>query len=128
MCLTFTLLASIIFWIFVAIDGTGLNNISTKNYYVWQKTWRDAYNSRDFGGLVTNDFTVLLNQIPFKWKGLSNEYEMMFIGGLFGLDFDDAYQYVAAELEKAEIVSFDKDFDQTEKGRLTPIQVLKLKS
>ena len=34
MCLTFTLLASIIFWIFVAIDGTGLNNISTKNYYV----------------------------------------------------------------------------------------------
>lgn len=46
----------------------------------------------------------------------------------FGLDFDDAYQYVAAELEKAEIVSFDKDFDKTEQGRLTPIQVLKLKS
>ena len=46
----------------------------------------------------------------------------------FGLDFDDAYQYVAAELEKAEIVSFDKDFDKTEQGRMTPIQVLKLKS
>jgi predicted nucleic acid-binding protein len=30
---------------------------------------------------------------------------------LFRLDFDDAYQYVAAELEKANIVSFEQDFD-----------------
>jgi uncharacterized protein len=44
----------------------------------------------------------------------------------FNLDFDDAYQYIAAELEKATIVSFDKDFNRTEKGCLTPIQVLKL--
>lgn len=67
---------------------------NTKNYYVWQKTWRDAYNSRDFGGLVTNDFTVQLNQIPFKWKSLSNEYEMVFIGGLLGLDFDDVHKSI----------------------------------
>ncbi|MEI6065655.1 MAG: PIN domain-containing protein [Pseudanabaena sp. ELA748] len=46
----------------------------------------------------------------------------------FGLDFDDAYQYVAAEIEKATIVSFDKDFDKTEQGRLTPMQVLKLRN
>ncbi len=45
----------------------------------------------------------------------------------FHLDFDDAYQYVAAEIEKATIVSFDKDFDKTEQKRLTPMQVLKLK-
>jgi uncharacterized protein len=44
----------------------------------------------------------------------------------FGLDFDDAYQYIAAEIEKATIVSFDKDFDKTDRGRLTPMQVLKL--
>lgn len=42
----------------------------------------------------------------------------------FNLDFDDAYQYVSAEIEKAVIVSFDKDFDKTEQGRLTPAQVL----
>ena len=30
----------------------------------------------------------------------------------FNLDFDDAYQYVAAEIEKAVIVSFDKDLDK----------------
>jgi uncharacterized protein len=46
----------------------------------------------------------------------------------FNLDFDDAYQYVSAEIEKAIIVSFDKDFDKTEQGRLSPTQVLKLKS
>jgi predicted nucleic acid-binding protein len=45
----------------------------------------------------------------------------------FNLDFDDAYQYVAAEIEKAVIVSFDKDFDKTEQGRLTPMQVIQLK-
>lgn len=44
----------------------------------------------------------------------------------FRLDFDDAYQYVAAEIQGATIVSFDKDFDKTEQGRLTPMQVLRL--
>jgi predicted nucleic acid-binding protein len=47
---------------------------------------------------------------------------------LFRLDFDDAYQYVAAELEKATIVSFDQDFDRTEQRRLTPMQVLKIRN
>jgi uncharacterized protein len=42
----------------------------------------------------------------------------------FQLDFDDAYQYVIAERENAIIVSFDKDFDATPKGRQTPSQVL----
>lgn len=46
----------------------------------------------------------------------------------FNLDFDDAYQYVAAEIEKAKIVSFDKDFDKTDQGRLTPMQVIQLKT
>ena len=45
----------------------------------------------------------------------------------FNLDFDDAYQYVAAEIEKVVIVSFDKDFDKTDQGRLTPMQVIQLK-
>jgi uncharacterized protein len=43
----------------------------------------------------------------------------------FTLDFDDAYQYVAAEREQVTIVSFDKDFDQTSRGRQTPQQILK---
>lgn len=42
----------------------------------------------------------------------------------FSLDFDDAYQYVAAEYEHIDIVSFDTHFDQTDRGRKTPSQVL----
>ncbi|HXE54924.1 MAG TPA: PIN domain-containing protein [Tepidisphaeraceae bacterium] len=40
------------------------------------------------------------------------------------LDFDDAYQYVAAEQNKLSIVSFDADFDHTPRGRLTPAAAL----
>ena len=39
---------------------------------------------------------------------------------LFGLDFDDAYQYFVAELYDLTIVSFDSDFDKTPRGRDFP--------
>ncbi|TEU16271.1 MAG: PIN domain-containing protein [Anaerolineales bacterium] len=42
----------------------------------------------------------------------------------FNLDFDDAYQYVAAEKYNLALVSFDSDFDHTERGRKTPAEVL----
>lgn len=38
----------------------------------------------------------------------------------FSLDFDDSFQYFAAEQFDFTIVSFDSDFDNTEKGRTTP--------
>ncbi len=40
------------------------------------------------------------------------------------LDFDDAYQYVAAEKHGLTLVSFDAHFDKTERGRKTPAEVL----
>ena len=43
----------------------------------------------------------------------------------FNLDFDDAYQYVAAEKYNLTLVSFDSDFDRTERGRETPMEALK---
>ncbi len=42
----------------------------------------------------------------------------------FGLDFDDAYQYVVAEKYDLTIVSFDAHFDRTARGRKTPGQLL----
>jgi len=42
----------------------------------------------------------------------------------FNLDFDDAYQYAVAEKYDLTIVSFDVDFDRTERGRKTPGEVL----
>jgi predicted nucleic acid-binding protein len=42
----------------------------------------------------------------------------------FKLDFDDAYQYVAAERHNLTLVSFDADFDRTDRGRKTPADIL----
>jgi len=42
----------------------------------------------------------------------------------FKLDFDDAYQYVAAEKYNLTLVSFDGDFDRTERGKKTPAEIL----
>lgn len=40
----------------------------------------------------------------------------------FQIDFDDAYQYIAAEKYEYTLVSFDPDFDGTPRGRKTPVQ------
>lgn len=42
----------------------------------------------------------------------------------FRLDFDDAYQYVTAKKYGLTLVSFDKDFDRTDRGRKTPGELL----
>jgi predicted nucleic acid-binding protein len=42
----------------------------------------------------------------------------------FQLDFDDAYQYAVAERYNLTLVSLDSDFDNTERGRKTPAEVL----
>jgi predicted nucleic acid-binding protein len=41
----------------------------------------------------------------------------------FSLDFDDAYQYAVALKYNLTIVSFDKDFDRTEKGKKIPSDI-----
>ncbi len=42
----------------------------------------------------------------------------------FSLDFDDAYQYTAAITHEAILVSFDTDFQRTDKGYKTPLEIL----
>jgi len=42
----------------------------------------------------------------------------------FNLDFDDAYQYVAAEQNDLTIVSFDSDLDVTTRSKKTPAEIL----
>ncbi len=44
----------------------------------------------------------------------------------YSLDFDDAYQYLTAEHFLLTLVSFDKDFDHTPRGRQTPQAILQL--
>lgn len=43
----------------------------------------------------------------------------------YNLDFDDAYQYLAASKLQYTLISFDTDFDHTDRGRKTPEMILK---
>lgn len=43
----------------------------------------------------------------------------------FNLDFDDGYQYLSALKYGYTIISFDKDFDRTERKRKMPAEILK---
>jgi predicted nucleic acid-binding protein len=68
--------------------------------------------------IIINGLTVLsLN--PDDLKSLDK------IAKRFKLDFDDAYQYYAAQKYDLEIVSFDKDFDKTVRKRKEPGEILK---
>lgn len=42
------------------------------------------------------------------------------VAAKYDLDFDDSYQYMAAQKYNLTLVSFDSDFDRTERGRRTP--------
>jgi len=56
---------------------------------------------------------------------LDDMSEVVRISRQFALDFDDAYQYAAAGRYGLTIVSFDSDFDHTERGRKTPAEALR---
>jgi predicted nucleic acid-binding protein len=64
------------------------------------------------------DGAVLLVRLdPEDTQGLLKAIEQ------FKLDFDDAYQYTVAEKHNMTLVSFDKDFDRTTRGRKTPAEI-----
>ena len=49
--------------------------------------------------------------------------ELDTISRKYKLDFDDAYQYLIAEKNNLQIISFDKHFDITEKKRKEPADI-----
>ena len=73
---------------------------------------------REFLTFVSEDIIAsgihVLSLVPDDFSKITDA------AGRFHLDFDDAYQYAVAEQYGLSIVSFDKDFDRTEKGRVVP--------
>lgn len=64
---------------------------------------------------------IPLNVITLDWRRLA---QIAATAAAHRLDFDDAYQSLAAELFDLQVVSFDADFDRTPRGRKTPAQIL----
>ncbi len=65
-------------------------------------------------------FKAGIQVLGLKSEDMSNVIEA---SQRYRLDFDDAYQYAVAEKYNLTIVSFDHDFDQTERGRVDPDEI-----
>jgi predicted nucleic acid-binding protein len=55
----------------------------------------------------------------------SDHLEIIEAMGNYNLDFDDAYQYVAARKMNLTLISFDSDFNRTPEKSVLPGQILK---
>lgn len=66
-------------------------------------------------------FNAGLKMISLTAKDMESIINTSYKGNL---DFDDAYQYAIAQKYDLEIISFDSDFDRTEKGRKIPAQII----
>ena len=51
--------------------------------------------------------------------------ELVEVTAKYRLDFDDAYQYVAATRHHLTLISLDSDFDRTDNGRQTPAEIVR---
>lgn len=55
--------------------------------------------------------------------GIGDMERLVSISQDFNFDFDDAYQHATAEKYELTIVSFNSDFDRTERGRKAPGEI-----
>ena len=75
-----------------------------------------------FSGFILD--TLESNGVSSVRLTLDDLRDLLEVQQRFRLDFDDAYQYVAAEKCGYMLVSFDSDFDRTDRRRMTPNQAI----
>ncbi|MFA4823904.1 MAG: PIN domain-containing protein [Methanoregula sp.] len=93
-------------------------NISDFSLHTIGVIYLREHKSREFLTFVDED--IIASGIRILRVTTDNFSKITRAADRFHLDFDDAYQYAAAEQYRFSIVSFDKDFDRTEKGRVEP--------
>ena len=70
------------------------------------------------------DDLLVMGGIRLVRLGVGDMQDIVYVARKFNLDFDDAYQYATAEKYNLILVSFDSDFNRTERGRKTPAEVI----
>lgn len=91
----------------LALHSIGIILFNLKKYELFDQFIEDMIkNGMNIISLSTNELTEL--------------YE---IASSFNLDFDDAYQYLAAKRRDLQLISFDKDFDKTDINRKEPHEI-----
>ena len=107
-----------------------LDNINLSECYITDLALH-SIGIRLFREEKRHDFSLLLKDVII--DGLRVVYlspndlkNMEMIAIKYSLDFDEAYQYLAAKLKNLQIVSFDKHFDRTEIGRKEPGEIIRV--
>ena len=75
-------------------------------------------NKHNYFEIIIDD--IIANNTEILSIDINSLKDLIPISIKYNLDYDDAYQYLIAEKYDLKIVSFDKDFDRTEKGRIEP--------
>lgn len=92
-----------------SLHSIGLLLFRRKQHDTFHKFLRD----------ITSGLGITLTSIP-----LGEMDAVVDVSKRFNLDFDDAYQYATAEKNNLALVSFDRDFDRTPRGRKSPGEIL----
>ncbi len=77
--------------------------------------------------MVLQDFIedVLINaRIQILRLEIRDFQRLIEIRNQYSLDFDDSYQYTVAEKYQLTLISYDRDFDSTDRGRASPGEVV----
>jgi hypothetical protein len=66
------------------------------NSAVWEEdSWRAWKESSRCSTIVTSDFMYHMNQVPFVWKIYNTDVDMLFVGGMVGVAYDENDKSVA---------------------------------
>ena len=92
-----------------SLHSIGLLLLRRKQHDIFQSFLRDLTVNATvtLASLSTSDMPVVID-----------------VARRYHLDFDDAYQYSVAKKFGLTLISFDSDFDRTDRGRKTPAEVL----
>jgi predicted nucleic acid-binding protein len=93
----------------LSLHSIGLLLLRRKLYATFQQFVKDMLFDAD---------VTLINLLPTDMTSVTDAAQR------FNLDFDDAYQYAVAAKSGLTLVSFDGDFDRTDRGRKTPAEIL----
>ena len=103
----------------LAITDFALHSIGLSFQGRWNRPERYKEFLRD---MIEETATVILRLSPAQLKEVIDAAET------YGLDFDDAYQYMAAQTHGYRLVSFDRDFTRTPEGAEHPDAVIAVKT
>jgi hypothetical protein len=80
---------------------------------------------KDDAFLTFVDDAIISSGLRILRLDLQDYMQLVQVQKKFGLDFDDAYQYCIADKYDLTIVSYDSDFNRTERKCVTPLTALR---